>query len=77
MKIKDFMKLCGDKGECVILYNCDTDDGITIRVEHLFDVDRLPHADVYNIKEEYAEIMEADIASWEYVCGILCIYYFL
>ena len=65
MKIKDFMILCGVKEEKVMLYECDTMETIIVPVDDLMEADR------------YADIMEADIASWDYDDGIICIYYFL
>lgn len=77
MKIKDFLKLCGEKQEDVMLYECNTTETIIAPVSGFFDVTRLPHTDIYNVRAEYADIMEADIASWGYDEGIICIYYFL
>lgn len=66
MKIKDFMRLCGEKEEKVMLYECDTMETIIVPVDDLMEAD------------QYADIMEADIASWDYdESGIICIYYFL
>lgn len=77
IKIKDFLKLSGDKGESVMLYECDTEKAITVAVKDLFDIFKLSRTDIYNVKAEYVDIMEAEIASWEYDDGIICIYYFL
>lgn len=65
MKIKDFMRLCGEKEEKVMLHECDTMETIIVPVDDLMEAD------------QYADIMEADIASWDYDEGIICIYYFL
>ena len=77
IKINDFLKLSGDKGESVMLYECDTEKAITVAVKDLFDIFKLSHTGIYNVKAEYVDIMEAEIASWEYDDGIICIYYFL
>jgi len=77
VKVKDFMRLCGIKEEKVMFYECDTMETIIVPVADLFDIVRLPHTDIYNVRAEYADIMEAEIASWEYdESGILCILYF-
>lgn len=65
MKIKDFLSLCGEKQEDVMLYECNTTETIIAPVGDL-----ITHKD-------YSDIMEADIASWDYDEGIICIYYFL
>ena len=77
IKVKDFLKLCGEKQELVELCECDTMETEIIPVAYLFDIVKLPHTDLYNVKKEYADIMEADIASWDYDGEIICIYYFL
>ena len=71
IKINDFLKLSGDKGESVMLYECDTEKAITVAVKDLFDIFKLSHTDIYNVKAEYVDIMEAEIASWEYDDGII------
>jgi len=66
MKVKDFMKLCGEKESKVMLYECDTMEEIIVPVSDLMEA------------EQYADIMESDIASWDYdtETGFICIYWF-
>lgn len=65
MRIKDFIKLCGEKETArVMFYECDERESITITVCDLLEDNR------------YEELLISDIASWDYDDGILCIYYF-
>lgn len=65
MKIKDFIKLCGEKETAeVMFYECDERESITITVRDLLEDNR------------YEALLGSEIASWDYEDGILCIYYF-
>lgn len=55
----------GDDDEKIIFYNCDTNEQIIV-----------PVGDLY-IDDRYDDILNADMASWEYDEGFLCILYFL
>ncbi len=78
MKVKDFMKLCGEKESKVIFLDDNTGEMIIVPVEDLFHIDRKPWNDIYTVREEYADIMEAEIASWDYdtETGFICIHWF-
>ncbi len=78
MKVKDFMKLCGEKEDKVIFLDDNTGEMIIIPVEDLFHIDRMPWNDIHTVREEYADIMESEIASWEYdeETGFICIHWF-
>ena len=73
------MELCGEKMETKVrLHNCDECDSIVVTAVDLFDVRHLPHGTFYEVTEKYADLMDGEIASWDYdLDGILCIYYFL
>lgn len=64
IKVKDFLKQCGEKTETKIMfYECDDREEITLTVEEALD-------------EKWHQMLDADIASWDIEDGILCIYYF-
>ncbi len=62
LTVREFLELCTQDWIDVDLFNCDTDDCITINIE---DMDN----------EEYEEIMEANIESWDVGNEKICINY--
>ena len=69
MKIKDLLKLCGEKEDLeVALYECDEREEV-IGFPNTFLTDN-----------KFANVIESEIASWDYEDNygeqILCIYYF-
>lgn len=67
MKVKDLLRLCGEKELTeVMLYDCDERESITVAVRDLLEDNR------------YNEALNGEIESWDYdyVDVVLCIYYF-
>ena len=69
MKVKDFLKLCGEKDALeVALYECDERDEV------------IGYPNTFLTDDRFSEAIEGEIASWDYDDNygeqILCIYYF-
>lgn len=69
MRVIDFLKLHGgEDDECVSLYECDDMLQITFPISYLLED--------WSGERKLANILEGEIASWEYENRILCILYF-
>lgn len=69
MKVKDLLRLCGEKESTVVaLYECDEREEI------------VGFASTFLNDQRYYKALESDVASWDYEDDngdtILCIYYF-
>ena len=62
LTVRDFLEMCTQDWIDVDLFNCDTTDCITINIA---DID----------EDEYEEIMEGNVDSWDVNCDKICINY--
>ena len=62
LSVGEFLELCTQDWIDVDFFNCDTDDCITINIADMDD-------------EEYEEIMQGNVESWDVDCGKICINY--
>lgn len=62
LSVGEFLEMCTQDWIDVDLFNCDTDECITI---NMTDID----------EEEYEEIMEGYVQSWDINCDKICINY--
>ena len=62
LSVGEFLELCTQDWIDVDLFNCDTDDCITINIADMDD-------------EEYEEIMQGNVESLDVDCGKICINY--
>ena len=60
LTVREFLELCTQDWIDIDLFNCDTEDCITINIEDMDD-------------EEYEEIMEGNVESWDVDCNKICI----
>lgn len=62
LTVREFLEMCTQDWIDVDLFNCDTEDCITIYIGDMDD-------------EEYEEIMEANVESWDVGNEKICINY--
>lgn len=62
LTVREFLEMCTQDWIDVDLFNCDTDDCITINISDMDD-------------EEYEEIIEGNVESWDVDYGKICINY--